>query len=271
MGLFARKGASKLPENVLFLILIPFLGTIAGAGLVFVIKGSMNPSIQGCMSGFAAGVMTAASVWGLIIPAIERSPELGVAAILPVVIGIWIGFLFLLAADRLLHMQRLQQSRLIRKIQVSPAHTMTILAICLHNIPEGMAVGAIIAGWLTAGQAISSVSVLALSIGIAVQNIPEGAIVSIPLRADGMRGGKAFMIGVISALLESAGTIITILMAGYIFAALPLLLCFAAGAMLYVVIRELIPEMTASKRANIGTVLFFIGFTLMMILDSTFG
>lgn len=261
----------KLPEKVLFIFLLPFIGTVAGAGLVYFVKSKMNSLLQGCMSGFAAGVMTAAAVWGLIIPAMERSIHLGSTANLPVVMGLWTGLAFLQAADFLLHTPRIRNSSLIRKIQANTDHATTILAISIHNIPEGMAVGAIVVGWLTDHESISSVSVFALSLGIALQNIPEGAIVSVSLRSDGMRRTRAFLMGVFSALLESAGTIVTMLMAGFITAALPFLLSFAAGAMLYVVVKELIPEMAESNRATSGTVSFGFGFTLMMLLDCAFG
>ena len=252
-------------------ILIPFLGTALGSACVFFMKKSLGDLVQRSLAGFAAGVMVAASIWSLLIPAIEQSEGMGKLSFLPAFIGFWVGVLFLLLLDRLiphLHIGSDQaegpKSRLGRT-------TMMVLAVTLHNIPEGMAVGVVYAGYISGNRNISAMAAMALSLGIAIQNFPEGAIISMPLRAEGMKKGKAFWGGVLSGIVEPIGAVLTILVAGVAIPALPYLLSFAAGAMLYVVVEELIPEMSQGKHSNIGTVFFAVGFSVMMMLDVALG
>ena len=252
-------------------ILIPFLGTTFGAACVFFMRRSLGDRVQRALAGFAAGVMTAASVWSLLIPAIEQSEGMGTLSFLPAFIGFWVGVLFLLALDHLiphLHVRSDQAEGPKTKLGRT---TMMVLAVTLHNIPEGMAVGVVYAGYLTGHAQITIMGAMALSIGIAIQNFPEGAIISMPLRSEGMGKTKAFVGGVLSGIVEPIGAVFTILAAGLIVPALPYLLSFAAGAMLYVVVEELIPEMSAGEHSNIGTIFFAVGFSLMMILDVALG
>ena len=223
-------------------ILIPFLGTSLGAGCVFFLKNSLRDGIQRALTGFAAGVMVAASVWSLLIPAMEQAAALGRLAFFPAAAGFWLGILFLLLLDHLtphLHQNSLQAEGPKSQLQRT---TMMVLAVTLHNIPEGMAVGVVYAGYLAGTAQITAAGALALSLGIAIQNFPEGAIISMPLRAEGMKKGRAFWGGVLSGIVEPIGAVLTILAAGIVVPALPYLLSFAAGAMLYVVVEELIPE-----------------------------
>ena len=223
------------------------------------------------MTGFAAGVMVAASVWSLLIPAMEQSAGAGQWAFLPAVIGFWAGIVFLLGLDHLiphLHQKSRQAEGLPAKLRRS---TMMVLAVTLHNIPEGMAVGVVYAGYLAGDGQITAMGALALSLGIAIQNFPEGAIISMPLRAEGAGKARAFGGGVISGAVEPVGALLTILAAGLVVPALPYLLSFAAGAMLYVVVEELIPEMSQGEHSDIGTLSFALGFTLMMALDVALG
>lgn len=252
-------------------IMIPFIGTAGGAACVFFMKKSMNKMLERALSGFAAGVMVAASVWSLLIPAIEQSEAMGTWSFVPAVVGFWARILFLLLLDRIiphLHINSEQaegpKSNLQRK-------TMLILAVTLHNIPEGMAVGVVYAGWLSGNEQITMLGALALSIGIAIQNFPEGAIISMPLRAEGVKKTRAFAYGALSGIVEPIGALLTILAASVIVPALPYLLSFAAGAMIYVVVEELVPEMSEGEHSNIGTILFAFGFTMMMILDVALG
>lgn len=252
-------------------ILIPFLGTTAGAGCVFFMKHSLGDKIQRTLTGFAAGVMVAASVWSLLIPAMEQAASLGKLAFLPAAIGFFAGILFLLLLDRLIpHLHRGSdeaegvRSRLTRT-------TMMVLAVTLHNLPEGMAVGVVYAGYLSGNAGITAAGALALSLGIAIQNFPEGAIISLPLRAEGVSRRRAFAGGVLSGAVEPIGAVLTILAARFLLPILPYLLSFAAGAMIYVVVEELIPEMSEGKHSNLGTVFFAVGFTVMMILDVALG
>ena len=252
-------------------ILIPFLGTSFGAACVFFMRQALNKQIQRALTGFAAGVMVAASIWSLLIPAIEQSARLRTLAFLPAAAGFWLGILFLLLLDRLvphLHLGSDQAEGPKSQLQRT---TMMILAVTLHNIPEGMAVGVVYAGYLSGASQITAAGALALSLGIAIQNFPEGAIISMPLRAEGMKKGRAFLGGVLSGVVEPIGAVLTVLAAGLVVPALPYLLSFAAGAMLYVVVEELIPEMSEGKHSNIGTVFFAIGFSLMMVLDVALG
>ena len=252
-------------------ILIPFLGTSLGAGCVFFLKKSLSDGIQRALTGFAAGVMVAASVWSLLIPAMEQAADLGRLAFFPAAVGFWLGILFLLLLDHLiphLHQNSLQAEGPKSQLQRT---TMMVLAVTLHNIPEGMAVGVIYAGYLAGTAQITAAGALALSLGIAIQNFPEGAIISMPLRAEGMPKRRAFWDGVLSGIVEPIGAVLTILAAGIVVPALPYLLSFAAGAMLYVVVEELIPEMSQGQHSNVGTMFFAVGFSVMMVLDVALG
>ena len=252
-------------------ILIPFLGTSLGAGCMFFLKNSLRDGIQRALTGFAAGVMVAASVWSLLIPAMEQAADLGRLAFFPAAVGFWLGILFLLLLDHLiphLHQNSLQAEGPKSQLQRT---TMMVLAVTLHNIPEGMAVGVVYAGYLAGTAQITAAGALALSLGIAIQNFPEGAIISMPLRAEGMKKGRAFWSGVLSGIVEPIGAVLTILAAGIVLPALPYLLSFAAGAMLYVVVEELIPEMSQGQHSNVGTVFFAVGFSVMMVLDVALG
>ena len=257
--------------NVFYGILIPFIGTSAGAACVFFMKKDLNEQIQRSLTGFAAGVMVAASIWSLLIPAIEQSSAMGKLSFIPAAVGFWIGVFFLLLLDHIiphLHQHSDKAEGPKSKFQRT---TMLVLAVTLHNIPEGMAVGVVYAGHLTGHTQITMMGAMALSLGIAIQNFPEGAIISMPLRSEGMGKTKAFVGGVLSGIVEPIGAVLTILAAGLIVPALPYLLSFAAGAMLHVVVEELIPEMSAGEYSNIGTVFFAVGFSLMMILDVALG
>ena len=252
-------------------ILIPFLGTTLGASCVFFMKKSLSNLIQRSLAGFAAGVMVAASIWSLLIPAIEQSEDMGKLSFLPAFIGFWSGVLFLLLLDRLiphLHVGSEQAEGPKSKLGRT---TMMVLAVTLHNIPEGMAVGVVYAGFLSGNTQITAASALALSLGIAIQNFPEGAIISMPLRAEGESKGRAFLGGVLSGVVEPIGAVLTIVATQFIIPALPYLLSFAAGAMLYVVVEELIPEMSQGRHSNLGTVFFAVGFSVMMVLDVALG
>lgn len=252
-------------------ILLPFLGTVLGAGCVFFLKRSLGLQVQRALTGFAAGVMVAASIWSLLIPAIDQAADMGKGAVIPAVVGFWLGIIFLLVLDKLIpHLHRnVDQPEGVKS--GFGRTTMMLLAVTLHNIPEGMAVGVVYAGFLTGNGDITATSALALSLGIAIQNFPEGAIISMPLQAEGMKKSRAFASGVLSGIVEPLGAILTILAAQFVVPALPFLLSFAAGAMLYVVVEELIPEMSTGKHSNIGTVFFAFGFSLMMMLDVVLG
>ena len=252
-------------------ILIPFIGTALGASCVLFMRKSMNELLQHALTGFAAGVMTAASVWSLLIPAMEQSASMGRLSFIPAVVGFGIGILFLLLLDHIvphLHMNSKQSEGPKSSLGKT---TMLVLAVALHNIPEGMAVGVVYAGYISGNVQISAMGALALSVGIAIQNFPEGAIISLPLRAEGMKKPKAFLYGILSGIVEPIGAALTILAAGFIVPALPYFLSFAAGAMIYVVVEELIPEMSSGKHSNIGTLMFAAGFAVMMILDVALG
>ena len=252
-------------------VLLPFVGTVLGSAMVFFMRGAMNLRLQRMLTGFAAGVMVAASVWSLIIPAMEQSEHMGKLAFVPAFVGVWAGFGFLLLLDKLIPHMHLHDD-CPEGIQCNLGKsTMMVLAVALHNLPEGMAVGVVAAGWLTGSESISYAGALALSLGIALQNLPEGAIISMPLSSNGMKRSKAFGYGVASGIVEPIGAALTILLAGLVVPILPYLLSFAAGAMLYVVVEELIPEMSEGQHSNIGTIFFALGFTLMMMLDVTLG
>ena len=257
--------------EMLSAILLPFLGTVIGAGFVFFLKGEMSRRLQRSLMGFAAGVMVAASVWSLIIPAMEQAAHMGKLAFFPAFVGVWGGFLFLLVLDHIiphLHLNSECPEGMVCSLGKS---TMMVFAVALHNLPEGMAVGVVVAGWLNGSETISSAAALALALGIALQNLPEGAIISMPLKSNGMQRGRAFAYGTLSGAVEPLGAVLTILLAGFMTPILPYMLAFAAGAMLYVVVEELIPEMSEGEHSNIGTVFFAVGFSLMMVLDVALG
>ncbi len=252
-------------------ILIPFLGTVLGSACVFFLRKNIGDLVQRALTGFAAGVMVAASIWSLLIPAMEQSAAMGKWSFVPAVVGFWIGILFLLLLDHViphLHMKSEEAEGPKKAWQKS---TMLLLAVTLHNIPEGMAVGVVFAGYMAGNSTITAAGALALAIGIAIQNFPEGAIISMPLRGQGMSKTKAFIYGSLSGLVEPIGALLTILAASFILPVLPYLLSFAAGAMMYVVVEELIPEMSEGTHSNIGTIVFAVGFTLMMALDVALG
>ena len=252
-------------------ILLPFAGTILGSFFVFFMKGMMNEKLQRALTGFAAGVMTAASVWSLLIPSMDQAEGMGKWAFIPAVVGFLGGIFFLLILDSVVpHMHLNSKEAEGAKVEI-PKTTMLIFAVALHNLPEGMAVGVVYAGWESGNAGLSLAGALALALGIAIQNIPEGAIISMPLQAEGMSKGKSFLYGVLSGVVEPLGALVTIWAAGIVIPVLPYLLSFAAGAMIYVVVEELIPEMSEGEHSNIGTIFFSCGFALMMILDVALG
>lgn len=248
-------------------LMIPFVGTTLGAGCVYFMKDTMSSMVQKIMTGFAAGVMVAASIWSLLIPALEQADYMGKWSFVPAVVGFWIGVLFLLLLDHLIPHLHMNSNEAEGPKSNLKKTTMLVLAVVLHNIPEGMAVGVVYAGWKSGNGQITLMGAMALSIGIAIQNFPEGAIISMPLRAEGEKKSKAFLYGMLSGIVEPIGALLTIIAAGIVIPILPYLLSFAAGAMIYVVVEELIPEMSHGKHTNIGTVMFAFGFTLMMALD----
>ena len=256
--------------SVLIGILIPFLGTTLGSACVFFMAKKMNTFLQKVLLGFASGVMVAASIWSLIIPAIDMSESLGRFSFVPASVGFLLGIIFLLVLDRVIPHMHLDQ-----KTEGKPSHlqksTMLILAVTLHNIPEGMAVGVVFAGAMTNNAQVSLMGAIALAIGIAIQNFPEGAIISMPLRSEGVSKTKAFVYGTLSGAVEPIGALVTILLSRFIVPVLPYLLSFAAGAMIYVVIEELIPEASVGEHSNVATIGFAIGFVIMMILDVALG
>ncbi len=258
-------------EELIKGVLIPFAGTSLGAACVFLMKKQLSVTVQRILTGFAAGVMVAASVWSLLIPAIDQSSEtMGKLSFLPAAAGFLLGIGFLLLLDRLIPHLHLNSDKAEGLSSELPKNMMMLLAVTLHNIPEGMAVGVVYAGMLYGGG-MSASAALALAIGIAIQNFPEGAIISMPLEAEGMGKVKAFAAGVISGAVEPVGALVTVAAAGLIVPAMPYLLSFAAGAMIYVVVEDLIPEMSAGEHSDIGTVAFAAGFTVMMILDVALG
>ncbi|MBP5249100.1 MAG: ZIP family metal transporter [Lachnospiraceae bacterium] len=252
-------------------LLIPFIGTAAGAACVFFLKKELKTGIQKALSGFAAGVMVAASIWSLIVPAIEQSADKERLAFLPAFIGFWLGILFLLLLDHVIpHLHRSIDQAEGPKSNLTRT-AMLVLAVTLHNIPEGMAVGVVYAGFFNGSGNITAGAALALALGIAIQNFPEGAIISMPLYSEGKSKPKSFWLGVLSGAVEPVFGGLTVLLAALIIPAMPYLLSFAAGAMLYVVVEELIPEMSAGEHTNIGVVAFAVGFSLMMALDVALG
>lgn len=256
--------------EILYGIILPFVGTTLGAATVFVFKKEISVKLQKILTGFAAGVMVSASFFGLLQPALGSSAELGKFSFVPAAVGFLIGMGFLLLLDEITPHMHLNgesegaQTKLKRT-------TKLILAVTLHNIPEGMAVGVIYAGWLAETAGLSSASALALAVGIAIQNFPEGAIVSMPLRAEGMSKAQTFFWGMMSGAVEPVAAVFTIFVASAVVPIMPYLLAFAAGAMIYVVVEELIPEMSEGHHSNAGTIAFAVGFVLMMILDVALG
>jgi ZIP family zinc transporter len=257
--------------EVLSGVLIPFVGTAAGSACVFFMRQELGIGVQRALSGFAAGVMVAASVWSLLIPAMEQSERMGRLSFVPAAAGFWMGVLFLLLLDRLIPHLHLNAERAEGPRSRLARTTMMVLAVTLHNIPEGMAVGVVCAGLLSGTAQITAGGALALSLGIAIQNFPEGAIISMPLHAEGRGKGRAFLDGVLSGAVEPIGALLTVAAAGLIVPAMPALLSFAAGAMLYVVVEELIPEMSAGEHSHVGVLSFAVGFSLMMALDVALG
>ena len=257
-------------QNVILIVCIPFIGTCLGAAMVFFLKDKISENVQKVLSGFAAGVMVAASIWSLLIPALDASKDKGKWAFVPAATGFLVGIGFLLLLDVVtphIHLDNQKEG---------PRHglkktTELMFAVTLHNIPEGMAVGVVCASWLSGNNNISSTAALILAIGIAIQNFPEGAIVSMPLRAEGMKKSKTFIYGSLSGIVEPIATVLTLLAAQAVVTILPFLQAFAAGAMIYVVVEELVPEMSKGKHTNIGTITFSLGFVLMMILDVALG
>ena len=257
--------------NIVIGLAIPFLGTTLGAACVFFLKNEIKPLVQKSLLGFASGVMVAASVWSLLLPAIDMSEEMGRLAFVPAAVGFALGIVFLLGMDRIiphLHMNAEKPEGPVTNLKKT---TMLVLAVTLHNIPEGMAVGVVFAGLLSGEGQIVVTGAFALAIGIAIQNFPEGAIISLPLRSEGGSKAKAFFYGVASGVVEPIGAVITILLTGLVVPLLPYLLSFAAGAMIYVVVEELLPEASEGEHSNIGTIGFALGFLIMMILDVALG
>jgi len=252
-------------------LLLPFIGTTAGAACVFFLKNKISINLQRVFTGFAAGVMVAASVWSLLIPAMDMSEGMGKMAFFPALVGFLLGIGFLLFMDSMIpHLHVGSEKPEGRKSKLGKT-AMLMLAVTLHNLPEGAACGAILAGVLNGDGEVTMAGAITLAIGIAIQNFPEGAIISLPLRSEGHSKGKAFALGALSGIVEPIGAVIAILLAGIVTPILPYMLAFAAGAMIYVVVEELIPEGSAGEHSNLGTIAFAVGFALMMVLDVALG
>lgn len=251
----------------LIVLLIPFIGTSLGAAAVFLMKNKVSPRIEKTLLGFASGVMIAASIWSLLIPSMEMAEEQGKIAWLPALIGFFAGVLFLLAIDSIVPHLHLNADKPEGVKSRFSKISMMLFAVTIHNIPEGMAVGVAYAGAASGNSGVTVAGAFALSIGIAIQNFPEGAIISLPLKGEGISKGKAFLLGILSGVVEPIGGLITILLASRIVALLPYMLSFAAGAMFYVVVEELIPEAHSGDHSNLGTIGASLGFALMMVLD----
>lgn len=257
--------------NIFVGLMIPFLGTTLGSAMVFLMKNKLNKKVEKILLGFASGVMIAASVWSLLIPSIDMATEQKITPCVPASVGFLLGIVFLLVLDSViphLHLESTKPEGIKTKLKKT---TMMVFAVTLHNIPEGMAVGVSFAGALIGNTGITMAGAFALAIGIAIQNFPEGAIISMPLKAEGMSKGKAFLYGTLSGIVEPIGAVITILLTNLVVPILPYLLAFAAGAMIYVVVEELIPESQSGEHSNIGTIGVAIGFVVMMILDVALG
>lgn len=258
--------------NIVIGILIPLIGTTLGAACVFIMKKEINELVNKGLIGFAAGVMVAASVWSLIIPSITMSSDMDNFAFIPAAIGVIVGIAFMLLLDRIIpHLHYNNDKPEGLKSEKIRKATMLVLAVVLHNIPEGMAVGVVFAGVMSQNSLITLSGALALSIGIAIQNFPEGTIISMPLRSEGISKCKSFLYGFLSGAVEPIGALLTILFSSTINPVMPYLLSFAAGSMIYVVVEELIPESSAGEHSNIGTIGFAAGFVIMMILDVALG
>ena len=260
-----------MDSNIIQGIAIPFIGTSLGAMCVLFMKKDLGRTVQRALTGFAAGVMVAASIWSLLIPAMEESTSMGKMSFLPAVIGVWLGTLFLLLLDHVIPHLHMNATKAEGPKNHLAKTTMMLLAVTLHNIPEGMAVGIVYAGFLTGSPKITAGSAMALSLGIAIQNFPEGAIISMPIHAQGKSKGRACLDGILSGAVEPLGALLVLAAASVFVPIMPYLLSFAAGAMMYVVVEELIPEMSAGEHSNIGVLMFAAGFTLMMALDVALG
>ncbi len=252
-------------------ILIPFVGTTLGAMCALFVRHAMKRMIQRMLLGFASGVMVAASIWSLILPALSQAQSFGKVSFVPVVIGLLMGAVFLWGLDRAVPHMHLNSKKPEGPQNSWGRHVKMILAVTLHNIPEGMAVGIVYAGCLSADSKITLMSATALSVGIALQNFPEGAIISLPLCAQGVSRSRAVLYGILSGVVEPVAALVTIWAAGFILPLMPYLLSFAAGAMLYVVVEELIPELSAGEHSNVGALCFMAGFSVMLILDVALG
>ena len=257
--------------NLFLGIMLPFIGTTLGAACVFLLRKELNSLVQKTLLGFASGVMVAASVWSLLIPAMDMSADLGKLAFVPAATGLLLGIAFLLLMDKLIPHIHLNQNTPEGPKKSLKKTTMLLLAVTLHNIPEGMAVGVVFAGMLSQNSQITLAGAMTLALGIAIQNFPEGAVVSMPLKSEGGSKGKAFLSGMLSGIVEPVAAAITIVMAGVIEPILPYVLSFAAGAMLYVVVEELIPEASEGEHSDLGTIGFALGFVIMMVLDVALG
>ncbi|QQK06936.1 ZIP family metal transporter [Miniphocaeibacter halophilus] len=257
--------------ELLAILFIPLLGTSLGAGCVYFMKGKMNDNLQKALLGFAGGVMVAASVWSLLIPAMDMSKDMDKLSFIPAVTGLLLGVLFLLLLDNIIPHLHVNDDEPEGPKTTLKKSAMLMLAVTLHNIPEGMAVGVLFAGYTAGNTAITFSAALTLAIGIAIQNFPEGAIISMPLRNEGFSKNKSFLYGVLSGVVEPIGAILTILAASLVEPMLPYLLSFAAGAMIYVVVEELIPEASRGEHSNIGVIGFSVGFAIMMVLDVALG
>ncbi|MBR1639076.1 MAG: ZIP family metal transporter [Treponema sp.] len=251
-------------------LLIPFLGTSLGAALVFFMKKDLDYRIQKILSGFAAGIMVAASVWSLLIPSMEMASDRGRLAFIPAAVGFCLGMIFLLILDKTIPHMHLDESQEGIKSNLQKT-TMMVLAVTLHNIPEGMAVGILYAGWASGSAAITEAGALSLALGIAIQNFPEGAIISMPLHSKGLSKTRSCWYGILSGIVEPIAGLLTIILASFVLPVLPYFLSFAAGAMIYVVVEELVPEMAEGEHSNWGTIAFMLGFALMMVLDVALG
>ena len=258
-------------KEIFYGLMIPFAGTILGSGCVFFLKKRLSESLQKALSGFAAGVMVAASVWSLIIPSIEQSSKLGKLSFVPAFIGFWVGVVFLQLLDHIIPHFHMSDNKYEGPRCKLGKTAMIVLAVTLHNIPEGMAVGIVYAALKSGNALISSSSALALSLGIAIQNFPEGAIISLPLAAQGNSSKKAFLLGALSGIVEPIGALLMIFASAFFEPFMPYLLSFAAGAMMYVVVEELVPEMSSGKHSHLSVLMFTFGFTLMMALDVALG
>ena len=252
-------------------LLLPFIGTTAGAACVFFLRKQINMNLQRVFTGFAAGVMTAASVWSLLIPAMDMSEGMEKFAFFPALVGFLLGILFLLFMDSVIPHLHVGSKEPEGKKSGLGRTAMLVLAVTIHNLPEGAACGAILAGVLSGEGMVTMAGAITLSIGIAIQNFPEGAIISLPLRGEGHSKGKAFLLGALSGIVEPLGAIIAIALASVVTPILPYMLAFAAGAMVYVVVEELIPEASEGEHSNLGTIAFAVGFALMMVLDVALG